>query len=75
MPKSGLGSLSDGHRELLRLLYQGSSLSRDDLPYTEEFDRLHREFQEQSGRSLTAHDFWRAISSLGKTGGLSRKQC
>lgn len=75
MPRNGpLRDLSDAHRQLIADLYAGSSLSRDDLPYTDEFNRIHTAFCEQSGRKLSQHDFWRALASIGKGAGLRRKE-
>jgi hypothetical protein len=67
------GGLSTGHEMLVRELYTRSSRTVDDLPYTDEFDRLYAEFVARSGRRITQHDFWRAIANARKAGRLVRK--
>lgn len=71
---SPLADLSDAHRQVIADLYDQCSLSRDDLPYTEEFDAMYEQFRQRTGRSMSLHDFWRALSSIGKAAGLKRKQ-
>lgn len=71
---SPLARLSDAHRQVIADLYSECSLTRDDLPYTDEFDALHQQFCERTGRQMTKHDFWRALSSIGKMTGLKRKE-
>jgi hypothetical protein len=68
-----LAGLSEAHRQVIADLYSHCSLTRDDLPYTEEFDALHQQFCEQTGRQMTKHDFWRVLSSIGKMTRLKRK--
>jgi len=51
--------LSSAHKDLIRDLYNQSSRTVDDLPYTQEFDRMHAEFIKRSCREITKHDFWR----------------
>ena len=55
--------------ELLRLMPEGIG-NRDQLPYTPRFDELRRRFERLTGKQLTDHEFWRALSRVGK---LSRK--
>ena len=75
MPRSSpLASLSDAHRQVIAELYSQCSLTRDNLPYTEEFDALHSQFCASTGRKLSKHEFWRALSSIGKMTGLKRKE-
>jgi hypothetical protein len=66
--------LSDAHKQIIAGLYSSSPLSRDELPYTAEFDRLYAEFLVQSLRKLTPHEFWTALSSAGKASRLGRKK-
>lgn len=74
MPRSSpLASLSDAHRQVVAELYSQCELTRDDLPYTDEFDQLHARFCEKTGRQLSKHEFWRVLSSIGKMTGLKRK--
>lgn len=51
--------------ELLRLLPDGIG-NRDQLPYTEEFDDLHRRFSRLTHTRLDKHEFWRAVCRVGK---------
>ena len=55
--------------EILRLFPDGIG-DRDRLPYTHEFDDLHKRFVRLTKTSLTKHEFWRAVSRVAK---LSRK--
>jgi hypothetical protein len=55
--------------EMLRLFPDGIG-HRDNLPYTSEFDQLHRQFLKLTELRLTQHEFWRATSRVAK---LSRK--
>jgi len=55
--------------EILRLRPDGIG-NRDHLPYTAEFDEMHRRFQQLTGKKLTKHEFWRGVSRVAK---LSRK--
>jgi predicted AAA+ superfamily ATPase len=51
--------------EILRLLPDGVG-TRDHLPYTAKFDDMHRRFGQSTGRKLTPHEFWRAVSRVAK---------
>lgn len=51
--------------EIVRLLTDGIG-TRDHLPYTEKFDDMHRQFGKLTGRKLTKHEFWRAVSLVAK---------
>lgn len=55
----------DEQLEILRFLPDGVG-TRDHLPYTAQFDELHRRFGKSTGRKLTKHQFWRALSSVAK---------
>jgi hypothetical protein len=66
--------LRDEHKELLAQLYNRTHKTLDDLPYTEEFERLHASFLNRTGLNLSRHDVWRAIVSARKSGRLARKQ-
>jgi len=75
MPRSRtFRDLSEAHRDVIKELYDACALSRDDLPYTDEFERLHQEFGSRTGRQLSKHEFWRALSSIGKMAKLKRKE-
>ena len=66
--------LGDEHKALLVDLYACTHKTLDDLPYTEEFERLHASFLNRTGLNLSRHDVWLAIAGLGKSGRLGRKQ-
>lgn len=51
--------------EILRLLPDGIG-TRDHLPYSLKFDEMHRRFSEYTGRQLSKHEFWRALSLVAK---------
>jgi len=51
--------------ELLRLLPDGIG-SRDQLPYTDEFDHLHRQFSRLTRTDFDEREFWRVVSRVGK---------
>src|SRR4051812_41516716 len=57
-----------------RELLQGSDLSRDGLPYTDEFERLYAKYQTLSFGQLSRHEFWKLLSSVAKKGGLRGKK-
>ncbi len=56
------------HQQLdkLRPLITGKLGSRDSLPYTEDFERIHREFNTTAKSKLTQHQVWRTVGNLGK---------
>lgn len=66
--------LTDEHKALLADLYTRTQRTLDDLPYTEEFERLHASFLNRTGLNLSRHDVWLAITNLRKSGRLGRKQ-
>jgi len=66
-------SLSKAHEDMLLDLYTRTSKTLDDLPYTEEFEDLYTAFVARSGRTMTRHDMWRALTNLRKATRLVRK--
>jgi predicted AAA+ superfamily ATPase len=58
--------------EVVRQLLEEAELSRDQLPYTDEFARLKREFETRLRRRVTESEFWRLLVRVGKRGGLAR---
>jgi predicted AAA+ superfamily ATPase len=59
-------NLSDNEQlEILRQLQDWIG-NRDHLPYTTKFDVMHRQFGKLTGRKLTKHEFWRALSNQAK---------
>jgi hypothetical protein len=60
---------ADEQREIRRLFPEGIGF-RDNLPYTPQFDDLHRRFSQLTHTKTTKHEFWRLTSHVAK---LSRK--
>lgn len=61
--------LSHEHEQLLIALVTteaGSLGQRDQLPYTDAFDRVAAAFAKQTGLNLAHHDLWRVIAKLAK---------
>lgn len=55
-------------------LLRDSELSRDQLPYTDEFSALKTRFSRLSDSELTDNEFWRLLTRVGKRGGLARSK-
>lgn len=51
--------------EMLRLLPDGIG-SRDQLPYTDEFDHIHRQFSRLTRTNFDKREFWRVVSRVAK---------
>lgn len=62
---------SDG---AIRDILKATSLSRDALPYSEEFEQHFADYCKASGVSHTRQQFWRALSSAAKKGGWKGKK-
>lgn len=56
---------SNEQLEILRQLRDWVG-NRDHLPYTAKFDDMRRQFGRLTGRKLSKHDFWRALSNEAK---------
>jgi len=69
-----MSELSDAQKEILIQLYNSAKRTRDDLPYTEEFEQMYIQFVIQTGVALTRHQVWRALASAGKAKHLDRKK-
>jgi hypothetical protein len=67
-------NISNAHKQVLAELYQQTRLTVDQLPYTDEFERLYTEFVARTGRALTRNDVWRALANVRKRSGLVRKE-
>lgn len=65
--------LRSEHKQLLVELYERTRKTVDDLPYTEEFERLYESFIQRSGLGLNRHDVWRVLASQRKASRLVRK--
>ena len=70
-PSRALNVISDDI-DLARSLLRGSNFSRDQLPYTPEFDYLKREYAKHSRRNVNDSEFWQLLTRAGKRGGLGR---
>jgi hypothetical protein len=67
--------LNDWQIDVLTELYaEANCTSSDDLPYTEEFDRLYSQFLTRAGVSLDKHYVWKALCNARKAGKLVRKE-
>ena len=66
--------LSVAAKDLVAELYTASRRTVDDLPYTDEFERLYAAFMARSGLTLTRHDFWKAMAGCRKQSRLVRKE-
>jgi hypothetical protein len=70
MPRLHLGNAD---KELVGELYASVAQTVDNLPYTDEVERLYDEFTRRTGRQIFHHDFWRALSGARKASRLIRK--
>jgi hypothetical protein len=52
--------------------YRQQGVAADQLPYTEEFERLWEEVQRRTGAVLTRTEFWRLLTNGRKRGALPR---
>lgn len=66
--------LSSSQIDILAELYAECEATLDDLPYTDEFERLYSQFLARAGVSLDRHGVWRALSNARKAGKLVRKE-
>ena len=67
-------NISNGHRQALAELYKQTGLTVDQLPYTDDFERLYTEFVARTGSALTRNEVWRALANVRKRSGLVRKE-
>lgn len=61
-------------KEIVRQLLRESELSRDQLPYTDEFALLKRKYEATVHRRTTDSQFWLLLRRGGKPGGLGREK-
>jgi hypothetical protein len=66
--------LNDSQIDVLLELYAETNGSTDDLPYTEEFERLYSQFLMRVGVSLDRHYVWKALCNARKSSKLVRKE-
>lgn len=74
MPGLKRVKIPDADQAVLAELYRSSERTLDNLPYTEEFDRLYDEFVRMTGSKLTKHEVWKGLASQRKGKKLARKQ-
>jgi hypothetical protein len=60
-------------KELGRNLLRQATYPRDALPYTPEFDRLHKSYADSGLPPLDRHTFWGLLCRAGKEGGAGNK--
>ena len=65
--------LNDSQIAVLSELYAEANRALDDLPYTEEFERLYSQFLMRAGVSLERHYVWKALCNARKASKLVRK--
>lgn len=63
-----------GPRDTIRQLMESTEFTRDALPYTDEFERLHADYLAAAGVAITRHELWRLLSNTAKRGGWKGKQ-
>ena len=66
--------LNDSQIDVLSELYAEANCTLDDLPYTEEFERLYSEFLTRAGVSLDRHDVQKTLCNARKASKLVRKE-
>lgn len=64
---------SDEEKSLVLGLLADTTLPRDALPYTDEFDKLKAAYEKRRKTKIKDADFWRMVSSIGKGGGLAKR--
>jgi len=60
-------------RQTVERLLKSTKYPRDKLPYTEEFDRLHKAYYEQAGK-VSKHDLMQEFFNLAKKGGFAGRK-
>ena len=55
--------------KVIEQLLRKAIYPRDALPYTEEFVKLRKEYEEAIGTAIKNHDFWKLLGRIGKKGG------
>lgn len=61
-------------KQLLAELYERTRRTVDELPYTDEFERLFESFLGRTGLNLSRNQVWRALASQRKASRLERKK-
>lgn len=58
--------------KIVAKLYLKYSISLDQLPYTETFERMLTDFAKETGLTVTLRDFYTGLMNLRKAGKLGR---
>jgi hypothetical protein len=66
--------LSDEQLNTLCDLYGLATPALDDLPYTDDFERLYAEFTRRTGLTIERRYVWKALCNARKAGRLIRKE-
>lgn len=66
--------LNDSQIDVLSELYAEAGCTLDDLPYTEDFERLYGQFLTRAAVSLDRHSVWKALCNARKASKLVRKR-
>jgi predicted AAA+ superfamily ATPase len=61
-------------KQVAKSLLTTSSLPRDAIPYTREFDRLYKEFRKEKTPKIDKHTFWQLLCCVGKKGGVKKSK-
>jgi len=70
-PRTKLGAKE---KDLLKRLYDShATVQVDDLPYTEDIERIRLSFNTATGRTLAEGDVHKALKNLGRGGELGGK--
>jgi hypothetical protein len=66
-------SLEPWQEDILTELYCESAMTVDELPYTDEFERLYTQFVGRTNLTWNRNRVWRALSNCRKASKLVRK--
>ncbi len=67
-------NISAEEKDVLKRLYDAhATVQVDDLPYTEDIERIHLAFNTATRRTLTEGDIHKALKNLGRGGQLGGK--
>lgn len=66
--------VTNADKQALARLYELTRKTVDELPYTDEFERLYDEFRRETQLDLSRHEVWRLLSNARKASRLVRKE-
>ena len=64
--------IREDHKQLLAGLYERTAKTLDELPYTEEFERLFASFLQKTGLNISRHEVWHLLAGQRKAAKLAR---